>query len=67
MHACNSISSLNIRREEKEERYEEKNKKRVTRRKDPKTVKKDKTKKLGCMVALYTLILTPMDQKGLAP
>ena len=49
------------------ERYEEKNKKRVTRRKDQKTIKKDKTKKLGRMVAPYTLILTPNRSKKAWP
>ncbi len=37
--------------------------KRVTRKKDQKTIKKDKTKKLGRMVAPYTLILTPNGSK----
>ncbi len=40
-----------------------KNKKRVTRRKDQKTIKKDKTKMLGRMVAPYTLLLTPNGSK----
>jgi hypothetical protein len=44
-------------------RYEEKNKKRVTRRKDQKTIKKDKTKRLESMVAPYTLVLTPNGSK----
>ncbi len=50
-----------------EERYEEKNKKRETRRKDQKTMKRDKTKKLGRIVAPYTLILTPNGSKKAWP
>jgi len=44
MHVCNTINSLNIRRVEYEEKYEEKNKKIVTRRKDQKTKKRIKQK-----------------------
>ncbi len=40
-----------------------KNKNRVTRRKDQKTIKKDKTKKLGRIIAPYTLLLTPNGSK----
>ncbi len=44
LNAC--LQYINIRREEQEERYEEKNKKRVTRRNDQKTIKNKKIKKV---------------------